>query len=98
VEVSGQILADCFPWGESLWCPFDRRLGGPSTSLDNVERRKILALSGLELQPLSQPAHSLLLYQLSRPKCKSTLIGNKVYMNTEVVTLNMVNGNSVMRN
>jgi hypothetical protein len=29
---------------------------GPRTSLDNVEKRKFLALQGLELRPLCRPA------------------------------------------
>jgi hypothetical protein len=37
---------------------------GPSTSLDDVKRRKILPLSGLELQPLGRPARSQSLYRL----------------------------------
>jgi hypothetical protein len=31
---------------------------GPRTGLDNVKRRRILPLPGLELQPLSRPTHS----------------------------------------
>jgi hypothetical protein len=31
---------------------------GPATGLDNVERRKILPLPGLELRPLARPARS----------------------------------------
>jgi hypothetical protein len=35
---------------------------GPRAGLDDVERRKLLILPGLELQPLSCPAHSQSLY------------------------------------
>jgi hypothetical protein len=38
----------------------------PGTSLD-VEKRKFLTLSGLELQPLGHPAHSQSLYRLHYP-------------------------------
>jgi hypothetical protein len=37
---------------------------GPRTSLDDVEKRKMLPLPGLELQPLSRPAHGQGLYRL----------------------------------
>jgi hypothetical protein len=40
---------------------------GPRTGLDDVERRKILPVLGLELPPLSRPAHSQLPYRLSYP-------------------------------
>jgi hypothetical protein len=43
---------------------------GPRTFLDDVEKRKFLALPGLELEPLGHPARSesLLLY-LGSVKC-----------------------------
>jgi hypothetical protein len=37
---------------------------GPRTGLDDVERRNILPLPGLELRPLGRPACSQSLYQL----------------------------------
>jgi hypothetical protein len=37
---------------------------GPRAGLDDVENRKFLTLTGLELQPLGHPAHSQSLYQL----------------------------------
>jgi hypothetical protein len=37
---------------------------GPRTGLDDVERRKILPLPGLKLQPLGRPARSQSLYNL----------------------------------
>jgi hypothetical protein len=37
---------------------------GPRTSLDDVERRKILALPGFVLRTLDRPARSLSLYRL----------------------------------
>jgi hypothetical protein len=40
---------------------------GPRTSLDTVEKRKFLTLSGLELRPLHRPACSQLLYRLCYP-------------------------------
>jgi hypothetical protein len=39
------------PRGKSPWYPFDRRLGGPQSSPDAVEKRKILLLSGIEPRP-----------------------------------------------
>jgi hypothetical protein len=40
---------------------------GPRTGLDDVERRKILPLPGLELRPLGRPACSQSLYRLRYP-------------------------------
>jgi hypothetical protein len=40
---------------------------GPRADPDNVEKRKYLTLSGIELQPLGRPAHSQSLYQLCYP-------------------------------
>jgi hypothetical protein len=44
---------------------------GPRTGLDNVERRKIFPLSGLELRPLGSPAHidCAILAPSINPKC-----------------------------
>jgi hypothetical protein len=42
--------------------PLDRRMGGLRTGLYNMERRKILPLLGLELQPLGHPAFGQSLY------------------------------------
>jgi hypothetical protein len=38
---------------------------GPTASLDDVDRRNILPLPGLELRPLGRPASSQSLYRLS---------------------------------
>jgi hypothetical protein len=40
---------------------------GPRTGLDEVEKRKFLTLSGLELRPLCRPAHKQSLYRLRHP-------------------------------
>jgi hypothetical protein len=40
---------------------------GPRTGLDNVKKRKIFTLPGLELRPLGHPARSQSLYRLSYP-------------------------------
>jgi hypothetical protein len=40
---------------------------GPKTGLDDVERRKILALPELELRPLFSPARNQSLYLLRYP-------------------------------
>jgi hypothetical protein len=48
-----------FTFGERA--PGTHWIGGwmdPRPGLDNVEKRKFLTLSGLELQPLCRPAHS----------------------------------------
>jgi hypothetical protein len=39
----------------------------PRAGLDDVEKRKLLTLPGLELQLLGRPAHSQLLYRLRYP-------------------------------
>jgi hypothetical protein len=39
----------------------------PRAGLDDVEKRKLLTLPGLELRPLSCPAHSQSLYRLRYP-------------------------------
>jgi hypothetical protein len=36
----------------------------PRADLDDVEKRKFLTISGLELRPLGRPARSQLLYRL----------------------------------
>jgi hypothetical protein len=40
---------------------------GPRTSLDDVEKRKLLILPGLELRSLDRPARSQSLYRLRYP-------------------------------
>jgi hypothetical protein len=40
---------------------------GPTTSPDDVEKRKFLTLPGLELRALGRPARSQLLYRLRYP-------------------------------
>jgi hypothetical protein len=40
---------------------------GPGVGLDDVEKRKFLALPGLELLPLDHPARSQSLYRLRYP-------------------------------
>jgi hypothetical protein len=47
--------------------PLNRRLGGPQTGFDDVEKRKILPLPGLELRLLRRPAYSQSLYRLRYP-------------------------------
>jgi hypothetical protein len=39
----------------------------PRAGQNDMEKRKILTLSGLELRPLSRPAHSQSLYRLRYP-------------------------------
>jgi hypothetical protein len=60
LEVSGQLTPSCFT-------PGTRWMGSslePWTSLNDLERRKFLTLSGLELLHLDRPARSQLLYRL----------------------------------
>jgi hypothetical protein len=59
---------------------------GHKTGLDNMERRKILAVSGLELWPLGCPAHSLLLYQL----CTNHLVLKEFIKNKITSTLHLL--------
>jgi hypothetical protein len=40
---------------------------GPRIALDDIERKKILSLVGLELRSLDRPARSQSLYRLSYP-------------------------------
>jgi hypothetical protein len=47
-----------YPRGKSPRYPLDRRLGGPHSGLDDLEKRIFLTLSGLELRPLGRPARS----------------------------------------
>jgi hypothetical protein len=46
----------------------------PRAGLDNVEKKKFLALPELELRPLGRPARSQSLYQLRYPAGKGTLL------------------------
>jgi hypothetical protein len=64
---------------------------GPRAGLDDMEKRKFLTLSGLELRPLGCPARSQSLYrlytrggQIILPKCKirdGKLLGRQVRNN-----------------
>jgi hypothetical protein len=47
--------------------PLDRRLGGPQSGLDDVEKRKFLTLPGLELRHLGHLARTQSLYRLRYP-------------------------------
>jgi hypothetical protein len=47
------------------------------TSLDGMEKRKLLTLLGLELRPLSHPTHSQSLYRLRYPSSYWYLIHHK---------------------
>jgi hypothetical protein len=46
------------PQGKSPLYPFNRRLGGPQASLDDIEKWQFFTLPGLELQPCSHPTRS----------------------------------------
>jgi hypothetical protein len=56
-------------------------LVGPRAGLDDVEKRKILSLLGLELRPLGHPARSQSLCRLSSPGSLSSNESNVVLIN-----------------
>jgi hypothetical protein len=77
------FLTSALAGGEvSALCPGERApsshwIGGwvdPRAGLNDVEKRKFLTLPGLQLQPLSYPAHSQLLYRLRYPSSSSRLM------------------------
>jgi hypothetical protein len=55
---------------------------GPRTGLDDIEKRKFLALPGLELRPLGPPVRNQSLYRQSYPgysdRSKSIIFANSV--------------------
>jgi hypothetical protein len=55
---------------------------GPRTGLDDVERRKILSLPGVELRPLGRPARCQSLYRLSYPGSQLNLRKKEAYGNS----------------
>jgi hypothetical protein len=68
LEVSGQLHAPvALSPRKSPQYTLDRRLDGPRAGLDDVEKRKCLTLPGLELWPLSRPAHNQSPYRLHYP-------------------------------
>jgi hypothetical protein len=60
----------------------------PRIGLDDVERSKILPLSGLELRPLSRPPLSRSLYRLRYPG-SSTKTAKKHNLILSVILLNL---------
>jgi hypothetical protein len=68
LEVSGQLHSptSLAPRKEPRY-PLDRRLSGPKTGLDDMEKRKFLTLPGLELRHFSRPARNQSLYRLRYP-------------------------------
>jgi hypothetical protein len=48
-ERSASASASAYPQGKNPWYPLDRRLGGPQSWSQKVEKRKFLTLLGLEL-------------------------------------------------
>jgi hypothetical protein len=53
-----------YPQGKSPRYPLLRRLDGPRAGLNDVEKRKFLALRGLKFRHLGRPARSYSLYRL----------------------------------
>jgi hypothetical protein len=76
--------------------PLNKRLVDPRAGLDNVEKRKLLTLPGLELRPLGRPARSQSLYRLSyrgqlvkiQPVVLWTVIFGHRYSTTSCLHLN----------
>jgi hypothetical protein len=66
--MSGQLHAQAaLPPGKIPLYSLDTRLG----DLNDVEKRKIFSIPGLELRPPGRPAHSQSLYRLRYPgSCK----------------------------
>jgi hypothetical protein len=52
----------------------------PKPGMDDMEKRKFLTLSGLELRPLGRPARSQSLYRLSYPGILNILIQTNNYI------------------
>jgi hypothetical protein len=68
MEVSNQLQAPAaLPWRKSPRYPLDRRFGGLGAGLDDVERRKLLILPGLEIRPLGRLARNQSLYRVRYP-------------------------------
>jgi hypothetical protein len=69
MEVSGQLntLGRFIPGERAPGAPWIGGWVGPKTGLDDVERKKILPLSVLELRPLGRPARTQSLYRLRYP-------------------------------
>jgi hypothetical protein len=57
---------------------------GPRTDLDDVERRKLLALPGLEFRLLDRPARSQSLYRMRYPGFKTAYKKPKIIMSFAV--------------
>jgi hypothetical protein len=53
-------------------CPWDWRVDEPRTGLDDVEKRKLFPLPGLELRPLGHLARSQLLYWFPNNRLNTT--------------------------
>jgi hypothetical protein len=51
---------------------------GPRAGLDDVEKKKFLTLTGLELRPLGRPARSQSLYRLRYPSSDCITEGAKL--------------------
>jgi hypothetical protein len=78
-EWSASLPSHFTPRGKS---PLTHGIGGwvgSKTSLDDVKRRKILPLPGLEFRPLGRPAHKQSLYRLRYPGApiKSSMFLNR---------------------
>jgi hypothetical protein len=54
---------------------------GPRAGLDDVEKRELLTIQGLELRPLCRPAHSQSLYRLRYPGFRPVKKANDIERN-----------------
>jgi hypothetical protein len=61
---------------------------GLGTALDDVERRKILPLSGVEIRPVGRPARNQSLYRLSYPGSAHKKV---LYDSLAIISLNNIN-------
>jgi hypothetical protein len=54
----------------------------PRAGVDDVEKRKFLALPGLELRTLCRPARSQSLYRLRYPRSCQWMVGGCIFADT----------------
>jgi hypothetical protein len=65
----------------------------PRTCLDDVEKRKLLTLPGIELLPLRRPARSQSLYRLSYPGSIQNFHTDFIICINRNMTLILIDGN-----
>jgi hypothetical protein len=65
---------------------------GPRIGLDDVERRKVLPLPGLEPRPFGRPARSQSLYRLRSPGSTYKIIVGNITVLYILIFIHLVNG------